>query len=111
MTNLLLRLFVGADQSGAKARAKVGSLSGGVGIGCNVLLCLLKLLAGSLTGFAAFLNVIKTGSVTATGGNMVEKIQSIQRARVITPGQGSISTRRLMPSWIRVSPILPFSIR
>ena len=50
MTNLLLRLFVGADQSGAKARAKVGSLSGGVGIGCNVLLCLLKLLAGSLTG-------------------------------------------------------------
>ena len=33
---------------------------------------LIFVLAGCLTGFAAFLNVIKTGSVTATGGNMVE---------------------------------------
>ncbi len=29
-------------------------------------------LAGALTGFAAFINVIKVGSVTSSGGNQLE---------------------------------------
>ena len=51
MTELLLRLarLSGADCRDPMARAKVGSLSGAVGIGANVLLFSLKLLAGILT--------------------------------------------------------------
>jgi len=30
------------------------------------------MLAGAITGFAAFINVIKVGSVTASGGNQLE---------------------------------------
>lgn len=33
---------------------------------------LIYLLAGAITGFAAFINVIKVGSVTASGGNQLE---------------------------------------
>ena len=52
MTRFLLHIFVG---SGAKApdgtaRAAIGKLSGAVGIFCNVLLCCVKLVAGSLSG-------------------------------------------------------------
>ena len=52
MTNLLLRLagLRGADCADAAIRAKVGSLSGAVGIGANLLLFAGKLLAGVLTG-------------------------------------------------------------
>ena len=52
MTNLLLRLakLHGADCRDSLVRAKVGSLSGAVGIGANVLLFAGKLLAGILTG-------------------------------------------------------------
>ena len=52
MTNLLLRLagLRGADCKDSAIRAKVGSLSGLVGIGCNLLLFVGKLLAGILTG-------------------------------------------------------------
>ncbi len=52
MTKLLLRLFVGnpRDLSSGKARAAVGTLSGWVGIVCNLLLFAGKLLAGILTG-------------------------------------------------------------
>ena len=52
MTNLLLRLagLRGADCADAAIRAKVGSLSGAVGIGANLLLFAGKLLAGILTG-------------------------------------------------------------
>lgn len=49
MTDLLLRLFV-KDPSD---RTAVGSLSGAVGIGCNLLLFAVKLLAGILTGSLA----------------------------------------------------------
>lgn len=49
MTDLLLRLFV-KDPSD---RTAVGSLSGAVGIGCNLLLFAVKLLAGLLTGSLA----------------------------------------------------------
>ena len=52
MTELLLRLFVKDYQNTAaqKVRSAIGSLAGFVGIGCNVLLFALKLLAGTLAG-------------------------------------------------------------
>ena len=52
MTKLLLRLFVKDLENGdaAHVRGRIGKLSGGVGIGCNVLLFVCKLLAGLLSG-------------------------------------------------------------
>ncbi|MBE6921830.1 MAG: cation transporter [Ruminococcaceae bacterium] len=51
MTELLLRMTTpDADYRSPQGRAKVGSLSGAVGIGANVLLFLGKLAAGLLTG-------------------------------------------------------------
>ena len=52
MTELLLRLFVKdhANTASGKVRAAIGSLAGFVGIGCNVLLFAMKLIAGTLAG-------------------------------------------------------------
>ncbi len=52
MTKLLLRLFVKDHQNTAdpKVRSAVGSLSGAVGIGCNAILCLAKIIVGTLSG-------------------------------------------------------------
>lgn len=52
MTNLLLRLFVKDHEntSDPGVRAKIGSMSGAVGICCNVLLFAFKLLAALLSG-------------------------------------------------------------
>ena len=52
MTKLLLRLFVkdGENPDDPKVRAAVGTLSGVVGIACNLLLFSFKLLVGTLTG-------------------------------------------------------------
>lgn len=52
MTNLLLRLFVKDFQNSdsPQVRSAIGRLSGAVGIGCNLLLFLGKLLAGILSG-------------------------------------------------------------
>lgn len=52
MTNLLLRLFVKdcGDTADPRVRSAIGSLSGMVGICCNVLLFLGKLIAGTLSG-------------------------------------------------------------
>ena len=52
MTNLLLRLFVkDADNTeNPKVRAAIGTMSGLVGIVCNLLLFAFKLLVGTLTG-------------------------------------------------------------
>ena len=52
MTELLLRLVAGdrADYRSPDTRARVGSLSGAVGIGCNALLFAGKLAVGLLTG-------------------------------------------------------------
>ena len=52
MTDLLLRLTLRekADYRSPHTRARVGSLSGAVGIGANVLLFAVKLLAGIATG-------------------------------------------------------------
>ena len=52
MTELLLRLFVKnhQDTESPKVRAAIGSLAGFTGIGCNALLFVLKLVAGTLAG-------------------------------------------------------------
>ena len=52
MTNLLLRLFVPdyENREDTAVRAAVGSLSGTVGILCNLLLFAVKLAAGLMTG-------------------------------------------------------------
>ncbi len=83
MTELLLKLFVKNyenRQSVPSVRSAVGKLSGGVGIACNILLCVMKLLIGSLTGSIAItadaMNNLSdaTGSiVTLIGFKMAEK--------------------------------------
>lgn len=52
MTNLLLRLFAPEKESGggSRYRMKIGKLSGIVGIVCNAVLCVLKLIVGGLSG-------------------------------------------------------------
>lgn len=50
MTNLLIRLFL---RNSENEHAAIGALAGAVGIGCNVLLALLKLTAGILSGSVA----------------------------------------------------------
>lgn len=50
MTTLLLRLFVRKTDDESKTRSAVGTLSGVVGIVCNLLLFLGKLITGTLTG-------------------------------------------------------------
>ena len=52
MTKLLLRLFV-KDPDTPDGRAKAGALAGAVGIVCNVLLFLGKVIAGTLAGSVA----------------------------------------------------------
>ena len=52
MTNFLLRLFVKdqGDMEDAQVRSRIGALSGAVGIGCNAVLFLVKLMVGVLSG-------------------------------------------------------------
>ena len=52
MTQLLLRIFVKnhADTQSPKVRSAIGSLSGFVGIVCNIILCAAKILVGTLCG-------------------------------------------------------------
>jgi ribose transport system permease protein len=58
-------IYLKAIGAGEKA-AKFG------GIRTDKMKFLVYVLAGALTGFAAFINSIKVGSVTASGGNQVE---------------------------------------
>ena len=55
MTKLLLRLFVKGHKTPERpeVRCRVGMLSGAVGIVCNALLCVLKLIVGVLSGSVA----------------------------------------------------------
>ena len=55
MTKLLLFLFVRnyENTQDTAVRSAIGALSGAVGIGCNLLLCFGKLMAGVLTGSLA----------------------------------------------------------
>ena len=50
MTRLLVALFAKGDPAQPAVRAKTGKLSGAVGIICNVLLCILKLIVGTVCG-------------------------------------------------------------
>ncbi len=50
MTKLLIHLFAKGDPTQPAIRAKTGKLSGIVGIVCNILLCVLKLTVGALSG-------------------------------------------------------------
>ena len=50
MTKLLIALFAKGDPAQPAVRAKTGKLSGFVGIVCNILLCAMKLIVGTLCG-------------------------------------------------------------
>ena len=82
MTQLLVRLFIKNRDAihDPKVRQSYGILSGGVGILCNVLLCLFKLFAGLMTGAVsimadAFNNLSDAASsvVTLIGFKMAGK--------------------------------------
>ena len=82
MTNLLLRIWKlhNADCSDPAVRSKIGSLSGAVGIGCNLLLFACKLVLGVLTGAVSVtadaLNNLSDASsaiVTLLGFRLAEK--------------------------------------
>ena len=82
MTQLLLRLFVknGSDLSDPKTRTAIGSLSGAVGILCNLLLFTLKLLVGTLAASVSItadamnnLSDATSSIVTLLGFKLAEK--------------------------------------
>nr|WP_317412459.1 cation diffusion facilitator family transporter [uncultured Solibaculum sp.] len=73
MTSLLVRFFVKDHQNtkDPKVRQKYGVLGGSVGIVCNILLCIAKLIAGTLTNSVsitadAFNNLSDAGSSAVT---------------------------------------------
>ncbi len=82
MTQLLLRLFVKdhRDTGNKKVRARVGKLSGAVGILCNIVLFAIKLLVGTLSGSVAItadamnnLSDATSAIVTLIGFRLAEK--------------------------------------
>ena len=82
MTQLLLRLFVKDqdDFQNSKTRTAVGSLSGMVGIGCNLLLFAMKLLVGTLAASVSItadamnnLSDATSSIVTLLGFKLAEK--------------------------------------
>ena len=82
MTRFLLRIFVKEHENAAnpKVRAKVGKLSGFVGILCNVFLFALKLIVGILSGSVAItadamnnLSDAASAIVTLVGFRLAEK--------------------------------------
>ena len=82
MTKLLLRLFIKEYDEPRKprVRAAVGKLSGTVGIGCNVVLFLLKLLVGTISGSVSItadamnnLSDATSAIVTLVGFKLAEK--------------------------------------
>ncbi len=77
---LLVRLFAGGDPAEPKTRSKIGKLSGIVGMVCNVLLCVLKLLVGTLSGSVSItadamnnLSDATSSLVTLVGFRLAEK--------------------------------------
>ena len=80
MTKLLLRLIANGDPELPQTRARTGKLSGAVGIGCNVLLFILKLLVGILSGAVSItadamnnLSDAASSVVTLVGFKLAEK--------------------------------------
>lgn len=70
MTKLLLKFFIPdfyKQERTAKVRSAVGKLSGIVGIVCNVLLCVMKLVIGTLTGSIAITADAMNNLSDATG--------------------------------------------
>lgn len=50
MSDFIIKLFIkNADPSDLKTRGKYGTLSGFVGIVCNIILCILKFIVGTIT--------------------------------------------------------------
>ena len=80
MTDLLLRIFVKAPPDSPQGRSAIGSLSGFVGIACNAVLFLAKLIIGTLSGSVSItadaLNNLSDASgsvVTLVGFRMADK--------------------------------------
>ena len=103
MTDLLLRLagLRSADCRDSATRAKIGSLSGAVGIGANVLLFTGKLLAGILTGSVSItadamnnLSDASSSIVTLLGF----KLASSPRMRTIPTAMPGLSICPVWPS-------------
>ncbi len=69
MTNLLLRLFVknSSAVNDPRVRESYGNLGGGVGIFCNLILCIIKISVGIITG---------SMSITADGLNNLSDMGS-----------------------------------
>ena len=50
MSNLIIKLFIkDGDVKDLKTREKYGTLSGGTGIFCNLILCIFKFIVGALS--------------------------------------------------------------
>lgn len=80
MTKLLIRLFASGDPEESAVRAKTGKLSGTVGIICNVILSVLKMLVGFLSGSVSItadamnnLSDATSSVVTLVGFRLAEK--------------------------------------
>ncbi len=80
MTETLLRMFIKQDPDSPQGRTAIGSLSGFVGIGCNVVLFALKMIIGTLSGSVSIaadaLNNLSDASgsvVTLLGFRMADK--------------------------------------
>lgn len=82
MTDLLLKLFVKEDVQNAspRIRAKIGSLSGTVGLLCNIILFLIKFLIGTISGSLSItadamnnLSDASSSIVTLIGFKLAEK--------------------------------------
>ncbi len=70
MTKVLLKIFVPAyfaQERTEKVRSSVGKFSGVVGIVCNVLLCVMKLIVGTMTGSIAITADAMNNLSDATG--------------------------------------------
>ncbi len=80
MTNLLLKIFIKGNLNDKKTRSKCGTLAGIVGVLCNLVLFVIKFLAGTLSGSVsmtadAFNNLSDMGSsvVTMLGFKLASK--------------------------------------
>ena len=70
MTDLLIKLFIKKNASPLKTREKYGVLSGFTGIVCNLLLCILKFVAGTLTNSVS-VSADAVNNLTDAGTNFV----------------------------------------
>ena len=90
MTKLLLRLFVKGHKTPDRpeVRSRVGMLSGAVGIVCNALLCVLKLIVGALSGSVAI-----TADAMNNLSDAASSIVTLVGFRLALPGMN------ICPAW------------